>query len=42
MRKAVGTKLTRRDWLEAAGLCLAMAIVILAILGALAIYLEVK
>ena len=42
MRKAIGTTLTRKDWLEAAGFCLIMAGIILAILGALAVYLEVK
>lgn len=42
MPRLTGTTLTRRDWMEAAGFCLLMAVAILAIIGALALYLEVK
>lgn len=42
MPKTIGTTLSRRDWFEAFAFCLLMAVVILAIIGGLAIYLEVK
>jgi hypothetical protein len=42
MPKAKGTTLSGRDWMEAIGFCLLIAVVILAILGGIAIYIEVK
>ena len=42
MNKPVGTTISRRDWLEAFAFCLLIAVAILAIIGGLAIYLEVK
>lgn len=42
MPKPTGTTITRRDWIAAFAFCLLIGVVILAVIGGLAIYLEVK